>query len=202
MSVTPIVSTNNVIIPSPFVTPRIESVHLPPLSITSSSSSDLPIPVAPASNIEGMINDSLLSANTFQPEAISVMYTLPSMNVHPMQTRSKSGIVKKKVCLTSIVSSPSVDLSLAEPVSYKKALKEPIWLLAMQEELAALHSQNTWSLVSLLADKNLVGCKWIFKLKQHADGTIARHKARLVAQGFSQEPGLDYGVKEPSHLKA
>lgn len=42
-------------------------------------------------------------------------------------------------------------------------------------------------------NKNLVGCKWIFKIKKHADGSIARHKARLVAKGFSQEPGQDYG---------
>ena len=41
-------------------------------------------------------------------------------------------------------------------------------------------------------DKNIVGCKWIYKLKGHADGSISRYKARLVAQGFSQEHGLDY----------
>jgi hypothetical protein len=38
-----------------------------------------------------------------------------------------------------------------------------------------------------------VGCKWIFKIKHHSDGSIARHKAWLVAKGFSQEPGLDCG---------
>jgi histone deacetylase 1/2 len=63
----------------------------------------------------------------------------------------------------------------------------------MKEEVHALHTQGTWSLVLLLANRNLVGCKWIFKVKRHSDGSIARNKARLVAKGFSQEPGLDYG---------
>jgi hypothetical protein len=63
----------------------------------------------------------------------------------------------------------------------------------MQDEITALHTQGTWSLVPLPAKRNLVGCKWIFKIKRHSDGSIGRHKARLVAQGFSQEPGLDYG---------
>ena len=39
---------------------------------------------------------------------------------------------------------------------------------------------------------NLVRCKWVFKLKLHSDGTIARYKARLVAQGFQQQAGIDY----------
>jgi hypothetical protein len=51
---------------------------------------------------------------------------------------------------------------------------------------------NTWELVDLPEGKNLVGCKWIFKVKRKADGEIDRYKARLVAQGFSQEFGLDY----------
>jgi hypothetical protein len=63
----------------------------------------------------------------------------------------------------------------------------------MKEEVDALHTQGTWSLVSLPANRNLVGCKWIFKIKRHSDGSLVRHKARLVAKGFSQEPGLDYG---------
>ncbi|CAN6698425.1 unnamed protein product [Malus baccata var. baccata] len=66
-------------------------------------------------------------------------------------------------------------------------------ILAMTEELSALHSQGTWSLVPLPPNKNLVGCKWVFKIKRDADGNISRYKARLVAKGFNQEEGLDYG---------
>jgi hypothetical protein len=110
-----------------------------------------------------------------------------------MQTRSKSGINKRKAFLASIQDSSAVDLSLIEPTTYKSAIKAPVWLQAMQDKIHALHIQGTWSLVPLPAKRNLVGCKWIFKIKRHSDGSIARHKARLVAKGFSQEPGLDYG---------
>jgi hypothetical protein len=62
----------------------------------------------------------------------------------------------------------------------------------MQEEIDALHAQATWDLVPLLHAKNLVGCKWVYRIKKNTDGSIARHKARLVAKGFSQKEGIDY----------
>jgi hypothetical protein len=55
-----------------------------------------------------------------------------------------------------------------------------------------LISNNTWQLASAYPGKNVVGCKWIFKTKHHADGMIEWHKARLVAKGFSQCYGLGY----------
>ena len=62
----------------------------------------------------------------------------------------------------------------------------------MDDEFAALQRQQTWSLVPAKPDVNLVGCKWVYKLKLHSDGTIARYKARLVAKGFHQQAGIDY----------
>lgn len=59
-------------------------------------------------------------------------------------------------------------------------------------ELEALNKNNTWTLTSLPAHKKAIGCKWIFKLKLHANGTIERYKARLVAKGFTQTEGIDY----------
>jgi hypothetical protein len=110
-----------------------------------------------------------------------------------MQTRSKSGITKRKAFLASIQDSGAIDISLIEPATYKSAIKDPMWSQAMKDEIHALYTQGTWSLVPLPANRNLVGCKWIFKIKRHSDGSIARHKAWLVAKGFNQEPGLDYG---------
>src|SRR5258706_13425940 len=67
------------------------------------------------------------------------------------------------------------------------------WISAMQQELETLHFNNTWSVVPLpRSDRNIVGSKWIYKIKRDANGDIAHYKARLVAQGFSQQPGTDF----------
>ncbi|CAL8176533.1 unnamed protein product [Prunus armeniaca] len=79
-----------------------------------------------------------------------------------------------------------------EPTSYTQAAKHPHWQSAMHEEYDALLRNNTWSLVPVVPSMNIVGCKWVFKVKRKADGSIERHKARLVAKGFNQQEGLDY----------
>ena len=58
--------------------------------------------------------------------------------------------------------------------------------------MESLKANDVWDLVELPSDGAAVGSKWMFKLKTDADGNVKRHKARLVAQGFSQKFGLDY----------
>jgi hypothetical protein len=62
----------------------------------------------------------------------------------------------------------------------------------MHEEFDALVNNGTWSLVPRPSRANVVSGKWIFKHKYHSDGSLARHKARWVVRGFSQQPGIDF----------
>ncbi|CAH9142317.1 unnamed protein product [Cuscuta epithymum] len=62
----------------------------------------------------------------------------------------------------------------------------------MADEFNALLSNQTWDLVPWDGLKNVVGCKWVYKTKYNSDGTVERHKARLVAQGFKQQAGVDF----------
>ncbi|GAB2287684.1 hypothetical protein Dimus_037949 [Dionaea muscipula] len=79
-----------------------------------------------------------------------------------------------------------------EPVYYHEATKNPNWERAMQSEIATLEQNRTWILTDLPLAKQAIGCKWVYKIKYNADGTIERYKARLVGKGFTQEEGLDY----------
>jgi len=53
-------------------------------------------------------------------------------------------------------------------------------------------NNGTWTLVPNDIGKNLVGCKWRFRIKRNLDGSISRHKVRFVAKGYTQTPGLDF----------
>ena len=64
----------------------------------------------------------------------------------------------------------------------------------MHEELNNFERNRVWKLVSRPKDcKNIIGTKWVFKNKQDSSGIVTRNKARLVAQGFSQVEGVDFG---------
>jgi hypothetical protein len=62
----------------------------------------------------------------------------------------------------------------------------------MNEEYKALMENKTWHLVPPSSNKNLIDCKWVYRIKRKADGMIDRYEARLVEKGFKQRYGIDY----------
>ena len=55
-----------------------------------------------------------------------------------------------------------------------------------------MKENETWDLVKLPKGKNVIGCKWVYKVKHNANGSVSRYKARLVAKGYAQMQGVDY----------
>ena len=85
--------------------------------------------------------------------------------------------------------------NIEEPTTLKEATNSQQalqWTEAANVEYESLIENHTWDLVELPKDRKPVGCKWIFKAKYKDDGEIERFKARLVAQGYAQKPGIDF----------
>ncbi|KAF5819826.1 putative RNA-directed DNA polymerase [Helianthus annuus] len=97
-----------------------------------------------------------------------------------------SKLSPENFCFTSVLNKS------LEPRSYKEAVSDPNWVRAMNEEMEALHKNNTWQLVDLPLGRKPIGCKWVFKIKYKSTGEIERYKARLVAKGYSQKEGIDF----------
>jgi hypothetical protein len=66
----------------------------------------------------------------------------------------------------------STIMSHHEPQTYREASSNPHWQQAMKDEIQALTKAHTWDLVDLPSGKSLIGCKWIFKIKTHSDGSV------------------------------
>ncbi|GJS15632.1 putative ribonuclease H-like domain-containing protein [Tanacetum coccineum] len=79
-----------------------------------------------------------------------------------------------------------------EPKKVIHALKDPSWIEAIQEELLQFKLQEVWTLVDLPNGKRAIGTKWVFRNKKDERGIVIRNKERLVAQGYTQEEGIDY----------
>jgi hypothetical protein len=62
----------------------------------------------------------------------------------------------------------------------------------MDQEYDALMQNSTWHLVPPMKVKNIIGCKWVCKIKRKQDDSLDRYKARLMAKGFKQQYGIDY----------
>ena len=86
-------------------------------------------------------------------------------------------------------------MCLEEPQKLQEALSSPQrddWLLALQEEITSLQTNDVFDVVDYLPDVKPLPCKWVFKIKYDQSGNVQRFKARLVAKGFKQITGVDF----------
>ncbi|GAB2282717.1 hypothetical protein Dimus_039558 [Dionaea muscipula] len=111
-------------------------------------------------------------------------------NQYPMITRTRDGTRKPKTY--SAVRHPLPTTLPLEPTTYKTVATNPNWVKAMEFEYNALLRNNTWSLVLFHPSMNIIGTKWIYRLKLDVQGNVDRYKARLVAKGYTQRPVYDF----------
>ncbi|GJS73192.1 retrovirus-related pol polyprotein from transposon TNT 1-94 [Tanacetum coccineum] len=83
-------------------------------------------------------------------------------------------------------------ISTIEPKNVNEALGDESWIVAMQEELNQFVANNVWELVPQPRNMTIIGTKWVFRNKLDENGIVSRNKARLVAQGYNQQEGIDY----------
>lgn len=74
-------------------------------------------------------------------------------------------------------------LQEVEPKCFEKAVGNPKWKNAMNEEMATLDAKSLWDLVFVPKDKNAIGCKWVYKVKYNANGLVSKYKTRLINKG-------------------
>jgi hypothetical protein len=106
-------------------------------------------------------------------------------------TRAQKGIHQPKVYTDGTIRY-SFLTTIGEPTSVNEALGDRNWKVAMDQEYDALMQNSTWHLVPPMKVKNIIGCKWVCKIKRKQDDSLDRYKARLMAKGFKQQYGIDY----------
>ena len=79
-----------------------------------------------------------------------------------------------------------------EPSSFEEAMQQLIWVDAMVEEYDSIVHNSVWDVVLRPENKSVVSSCWIYKVEKATDGSVEKHKARFVTNGFSQVEGIDY----------
>ena len=79
-----------------------------------------------------------------------------------------------------------------KPGDFWEAEKDPKWVATMKEELSMIEKNQTWQLVKRPTNRKVIGVRWVFRTKLNVDGSINKHKARLVVKGYAKIFGVDF----------
>ena len=110
---------------------------------------------------------------------------------HSMTTRSRNNVVKP-------VAKYNLNVTLERdphwiPSTWQQAMKHKYWRDAMSREFNSTNENRTSDLVEASQHMNVVVCRWVFTIKYNPDGSIDKYKAQIVAKGYHQQQGIDYG---------
>ncbi|XP_033513674.1 uncharacterized mitochondrial protein AtMg00820-like [Nicotiana tomentosiformis] len=118
------------------------------------------------------------------------------MTDYVIPSQQKPYSISNSVCYSNLKPTYQAYLqafsAVIEPRSFHEASQDKLWIEAMRAEIQAPEDNKTWELVQLPTRKKSIGCKWMYKVKYKADGTVERYKARLVAKSYNQREGLDF----------
>ncbi|GJV87666.1 retrovirus-related pol polyprotein from transposon TNT 1-94 [Tanacetum coccineum] len=164
--------------PTPIVSPITPEPALETPSETTTTTETPPLIISEAT-------PTVTQLPPMTTQSSSEVAAVPPANIPP--TRIQKSTRKDDFvysCYSSSFSSFIASVHrLHEPESYREAVCDPLWHVAMAEELAALHQTQTWDLVPLPIGKRAIGSCWVYKIKTKSTGSIKRYKARLVAKG-------------------
>ncbi|GJS09464.1 retrovirus-related pol polyprotein from transposon TNT 1-94 [Tanacetum coccineum] len=115
-------------------------------------------------------------------------------NFSAPRTPQSNGVVERKNRTLQEMSRTMLnEKSLPQkPKNVNEALGDKSWIVAMQEELNQFVANDVWELVPQPRNMTIIGTKWVFRNKLDENGVVSRNKARLVAQGYNQQEGIDY----------
>ena len=84
------------------------------------------------------------------------------------------------------------NIAVCEPADFEAAVKDKNWMAAMKEELSMIEKKKTWELIDRPQNRKVIGVKWVYITKLNVDGSINKHKERLVVKGYAQVFSVDY----------
>jgi len=108
-----------------------------------------------------------------------------------MSTRARTQSLKPKALNATRYPMANIEIP-TKPTSFAQASRHPEWRATMDVEHQPLLKNKTWILFTCPENADVIGCKWVYRVKTRPDGSIERLKARLVVPGRNQHHGIDF----------